>query len=87
MNERDRIKKIALVKLDEAVSAELQRLIDGGLPLKLFSLQCEEFLSEVEKREVWPSIKRLNTPGYISFYCFLRGISSPIIDRYYKKYR
>ena len=85
MDPRTKIKREALNKLDEAVSFELKRLNDGMLPLGTFNLQCIDLFSEEELMEIWPTFKRLKTPGFVAFYCNIRGINSPIVDRFNNK--
>lgn len=85
MDLKTKIKRDALIKLDELVSFELKRLNDGALPLKSFTLQSEGLFSEEEIKEIWPSLYRLNTPGYVAFYCNIRCINSPLVEKYYKR--
>lgn len=78
MNELDKIKAIALEKLDEFVKGELQYLVDNNYPLKKFRVEnmLPDHLTNNEKKEVNNSIQQLKE-GAVKSYCKCRGIVIP----------
>lgn len=81
----DLIKRSALNKLIEIVRFELKRLVDCNLSLKSFDLKWDGIFTEEEYKEIKFILKKLRSPGYVSFYCYFQGIDSQVVDDYLGK--
>lgn len=86
MEDKNKIKRIALEKLDELVKKELKYLIDTNDTIDSFSLDAnllKNTLTKEEYKEVFSCISKQLMNGNVHIYCWYRFIDIP--DQLIKK--